>query len=266
MYLKFKNIETFISTGGKKLNSNQPTICFIHGAGQNHFSFVQQTRYFASRGFNAIAPDFPGHGFSKGKCNSSIEDDAIWLSELLQEIGINEFVIAGHSQGCLTAIEFNKLSLKSLKGIIFIAGSAKIPVNDFLIEKAKNEPEKAYKLMVTWGHGKHGSFSISEFPGHHHLGEGFKVMEMNHKSALINDLSSCNKYEKGLDELKNINLDCLAILAKFDLMTPLKFGKKMVEHINSCECHVLDCGHFLPTEKPKELNKIIYQYLKNLDI
>ena len=66
MYLKFKNIETFISTGGKKLNSNQPTICFIHGAGQNHFSFVQQTRYFASRGFNAIAPDFPGHGFSKG--------------------------------------------------------------------------------------------------------------------------------------------------------------------------------------------------------
>mgnify|MGYP001414419837 CR=1 FL=1 len=113
MYLNYNSNDTFVSTGGKNIELNKPTICFVHGAGQNHFSFTQQIRYFANRGYNVLSPDFPGHGFSKGQCNSSIEDDTIWLSELLQEIGINEFVIAGHSQGCLTAIEFNKLSFKS---------------------------------------------------------------------------------------------------------------------------------------------------------
>ena len=266
MYLKFKNNETFVSTGGKNLNPNQSTICFIHGAGQNHFSFVQQVRYFASRGFNAIAPDFPGHGYSKGSPNGSIEEDAKWLLSLLEELGINKFVIAGHSQGCLTSIEFTKLKSKLLKGIIFIAGAAEIPVNDFLLDKASNDHEKAYNFMVTWGHGKHGSFSISEFPGHHHLTEGVSLMKMNEKSALINDLKSCNNYEMGLNIAKNIDLDCLAVLAKFDIMTPLKSGKKLVEAIKNCKIHILNCGHFLPAEKPKELNKIIFQYLKNLDI
>ncbi len=266
MYLKFKDNETFISTGGKILNKNQTTICFLHGAGQNHFSFVQQVRYFASRGFNAIAPDFPGHGYSKGFPSSSIEEDAKWLSSLLDEIGINKFVIAGHSQGCLTALEFSKLKSKLLKGIIFIAGAARIPVNDFLLEKATNDHEKAYNLMVTWGHGKQGSFSISEYPGHHHLAEGTSVMKMNDTSALVNDLKSCNDYETGLCAAQKIDLDCLAVLAEFDIMTPLKAGKKLVEAIKNCKHHILNCGHFLPAEKPKELNKIIFQYLKKLDL
>ena len=266
MYLKLKDNETFISTGGKSLNNKQTTLCFLHGAGQNHLSFVQQVRYFASRGFNAIAPDFPGHGYSKGPPNSSIEEDAKWLSSLLDEIGINKFVIAGHSQGCLTALEFSKLKAKTLKGIIFIAGAARIPVNDFLLEKAFKDYEKAYSLMVAWGHGTQGSFSISEYPGHHHLIEGISVMKMNDTSALINDLKSCNSYEMGLNHAEKIDLPCIGVLAKFDLMTPLKSGQKLLSVIKNCDCHILSCGHFLPAEKPKELNRIIFQYLKKLDL
>ena len=266
MYLKFKDNETFVSTGGKSLNDKQTSICFLHGAGQNHFSFVQQVRYFASRGFNAIAPDFPGHGYSKGTPNNSIKEDAKWLLSLLDEIGISKLIIAGHSQGCLTALELSKLKPKSLKGIIFIAGAARIPVNDFLLEKASIEPEKAYSLMVTWGHGKQGSFSISEYPGHHHFAEGTSVMKMNDTSALINDLKACNDYEMGINNAEKIDLPCLAVLAKFDIMTPLKSGQKLVEAIKNCNCNILDCGHFLPAEKPKELNRIIFQYLKKLDL
>ena len=265
MYLNFNNNATFISTGGKHLELKKPTICFVHGAGQNHFSFTQQIRYFANRGYNVLSPDFPGHGFSKGKSNISVEDDAKWLLEIIEKIGIKKFVIAGHSQGCLTALEFSKLKPEILKGIIFIAGAYKIPVNEFLIQKALNDPRKANDLMVTWGHGNQGSFSISEWPGHHHFSEGNGVMSMNQKSALVNDLISCNNYKNGLNAAKNINMHCLAILAKFDIMTPLKAGKKLVESIKNCEHYVLNCGHFLPAEKPKELNRIIIQYLKNLD-
>ncbi len=265
MYLNYNSNETFISTGGESLDLNKPTICFVHGAGQNHFTFTQQIRYFANRGYNALSPDFPGHGFSKGDPNSSIEDDAKWLQGVLEKIGIKNFVIAGHSQGCLTSLEFSLLKPEALKGIIFIAGASKIPVNDFLIQKASDEPYKANDLMVTWGHGDQASFSISEWPGHHHFSEGNSVMSMNKISTLVNDLKSCNKYEGGLNAAKNLDIHCLAVLAKFDVMTPLKAGKKLVEAIKNCECHVLNCGHFLPVEKPKELNNFILEYLKNLD-
>ena len=265
MNLNYNSYDTFISTGGNNIEPHKPTICFIHGAGQNHFSFTQQTRYFANRGYNVISPDFPGHGFSNGRSNCSIEEDAKWLLGLLEEIGVEKFVLGGHSQGCLTALEISKIKPQALKGIIFIAGASKIPVNDFLIGKATEDPNKAYDLMVTWGHGVQGSFSISEWPGHHHLLEGNSVMRINDISALANDLNSCNNYEGGLNAAKNIKLDCLAVLARFDIMTPLKAGKKLVDAIKNCESHVLNCGHFLPAEKPKELNKIIFQYLKNLE-
>ena len=58
----------------------------------------------------------------------------------------------------------------------------------------------------------------------------------------------------------------MAILARFDMMTPLKSGQILVNTIKNCETFILNCGHFLPAEKPKELNRLIYKYLKNLDL
>ena len=47
MIINFKGNETYIGTGGRSLDSNKSTICFLHGSGQNHLSFVQQARFFA---------------------------------------------------------------------------------------------------------------------------------------------------------------------------------------------------------------------------
>ena len=63
---------------------------------------------------------------------------------------------------------------------------------------------------------------------------------------------------------KKINIPSLAILAKNDQMTPLKSGLKFVDLIKNCETHILDCGHFLQSERPKELNSIINSYLTKL--
>ena len=41
MFINFKGEKTYIGTGGKKLDKNKTTICFIHGSGQNHLSFVE---------------------------------------------------------------------------------------------------------------------------------------------------------------------------------------------------------------------------------
>jgi predicted esterase len=50
MLINFKGADTYVGTGGKKLDNSKTTICFLHGAGQNHLSFVQQARFFAYKG------------------------------------------------------------------------------------------------------------------------------------------------------------------------------------------------------------------------
>ena len=88
-------------------------------------------------------------------------------------------------------------------------------------------------------------------------------MKMNDPSVLSTDLKSCNFYENGKQAASTIKINCLAVLAKFDMMTPLKKGLQMVENIKQCDYKILECGHFLPIEKPKELNALIKNYLNS---
>ena len=50
MYKDFKGNKVYLSTGGINLVNDKETLCFVHGAGQNHYSFTQQIRYFVSQG------------------------------------------------------------------------------------------------------------------------------------------------------------------------------------------------------------------------
>jgi len=160
MIINFKGNETYIGTGGKSLDSSKTNICFLHGSGQNHFSFVQQARFFAFKGYSVIVPDMPGHGLSMGKPCESIQDNANWVYELLVELKVKDLVVVGHSQGCLVSLELNRLYPEILKGIVFVAGSNEIPVNQFLLDLAKEDAKKASTMMVTWGHGIDGDMSI----------------------------------------------------------------------------------------------------------
>ena len=265
MFINFKGFKTYINTGGKKVDKDKTTLCFIHGSGQNHLSFVQQSRYFANKGYSVIIPDLPGHGFSEGKPCISIEESAEWISDLFKELHLNDIVYLGHSQGCLTGLELNNNHPKLLKGMIFIAGSNIIPVNQFLIDLASKDFKKAYKMMVTWGHGKEGAMFTNNMPGHAHFGEGFNIMNMNNDKILKIDLEACNKYDAGIEATKRIDIPTLAVLAKFDQMTPLKSGQKFVDLVDNCDLKILDCGHFLQAERPKELNIFISSYLRKLN-
>ena len=95
-----------------------------------------------------IVPDMPGHGFSKGNPCESIQDNANWVYELLVELKVKDLVVVGHSQGCLVSLELNRLYPEILKGIVFVAGSNEIPVNQFLLDLAKEDPKKASRMMV----------------------------------------------------------------------------------------------------------------------
>ena len=50
MIINFKGAKTYIGTGGKSLDITKITLCFLHGSGQNHLSFIQQARFLLIKG------------------------------------------------------------------------------------------------------------------------------------------------------------------------------------------------------------------------
>ena len=61
--------------------------------------------------------------------------------------------LAGHSQGCLIALEYVFKYSAKVKKLIFIAGSYEIPVNQSLIDLALKGDLEALNLMMKWGYG-----------------------------------------------------------------------------------------------------------------
>ena len=79
MRLEIKGSPVFVGTGSTRIQAHLPTIVFLHGAGMDHSVWLMPARYFARRGFNVVAPDFPQHGQSQGNALESVEAMAEWV-------------------------------------------------------------------------------------------------------------------------------------------------------------------------------------------
>ena len=96
MNLNLAEHPCYYYTGARSLEPGRPTVVFIHGAGHDHSVWTLQTRYFASHGWNVVAPDLPGHGCSGGPALASIEAPADWVLALLGALE----AVERHHQRC----------------------------------------------------------------------------------------------------------------------------------------------------------------------
>ncbi len=129
--MKFKvyDKDVFASTGGQPFDKNKPLVIFVHGSGLSHITWVLQTRYFAFHGYSVLAIDLPGHGYSEGPSLKSIEEQALWLSDVIDGVGMTEASLVGHSQGCLITMECAARFPNKVKSLSLMGGAGAIPMN-----------------------------------------------------------------------------------------------------------------------------------------
>ena len=258
---QLNNVDIHIATGGRKFDAAGEVVIMLHGSGQNHLTWVLQSRYFAYRGFAVLAPDFPGHGLSGGPPLASIEDMAAWVIELMDSLDVKQAMLVGHSQGCLVTIEAAARYPKRVKRVALIAGAMAIPVSQELLDMSDKALAKAISAMISWGHGPMAHMHDNTQPGHSFIGYGQRLMAMNDNNALRADLHACNTYTKGPDAAKSVTQPALCILAEKDRMTPVKFGRKMASTLNDAEMTVIaGAGHMLPAEYPAEVNAALRSF------
>lgn len=257
-------IQIHLATGGRDFDPAGDVLVMLHGSGQNHLSWILQSRHFAHQGYSVLVPDFPGHGLSKGEPLETIEDMAAWLIDLLDSLGVKTASIIGHSQGCLVTIEAAASHPDRITHLVLIAGAMAIPVNDVLIDMSDKALEKAIAMLTSFGHGPEAHKYNHSLPGHSFIGFGERLMAINNRAALKADFTACNNYSHGSTAAASIRQPTLCLLAQKDRNTPLKFGKMMAEAINDCTLEIINnAGHMLPVERPLAVNAAMRDFLRN---
>ena len=260
---QLNGIDIHIATGGRNFDAAGEVIIMLHGSGQNHLTWVLQSRYFAYRGYGILAPDFPGHGLSGGSPLESIEDMAAWVIALMDSLDVKTAILVGHSQGCLVAIEAAAAYPDRIKRVALIAGAMAIPVNQQLLDMSDKALAKAINVMTSWGHGPMAHMHDNTQPGHSFIGYGQRLMALNDNDALRADLNACNGYKNGPEAAKSLTQPALCILAENDRMTPVKFGREMATTLNHAEMTIIaGAGHMLPAEYPAEVNTALRSFFQ----
>ena len=257
MIINIDNKEVFASDSGRPLNKKKHTIILIHGSGLSHIVWSLTEQYLSNQDYNVLALDLPGHGNSKGDCLSSIEEIAEWLEKVINKIGIDDFSILGHSQGCLIALEYVFKYPKKAKNLIFVGGSYEIPVNQDLIDLAKSGSMKALNLMMKWGYGDSKRF-IGGNPVQKIINSSREV-----SNILAIDLIACNNYKNGNKAVKAVDCPTLFIFGEIDKMITITKGKEFSSLIQNSKTHIIkNCGHMIMFENAFEMREEVIKFLK----
>jgi len=252
----------YVATGGKDFNSELPTVLFLHGSGGDHRTWALQTRWFAYHGYSVLAPDLPGHSLSGGEAFKTIEDSGPWVNAFLETMDVKVVHVVGHSQGFLTALAFAENHSDKILSLTAVGTAAAIPVNQALIDTAKDSAMKAAHMMCNWGFGPAAHMGRSSVPGMQPIAISRAIMGRN---PLAVDLQACADFTSGADIVKQIKLPMHCILASADKMTPLKAGKALASDMGITPTIIENFGHMLPLEAPKQTLMALRTFIESVE-
>ena len=217
----------FVYTGGKNVDASKPSVVFIHGTANDHSVWTLQARYFANHGWNALAPDLPGHGKSFGEAKISIAANADWLMNLLDNGNISRAALVGHSMGSLIALDAASRYPSRISQLALIGTSLPMPVSDVLMEAALNRPGEAMDMLNIWGHAPQLKWGRNATPGTSTMVAGARLLAQSKPGAMAKDLAACRAFEMDDAILAAIASPTLIVAGINDLLTPAKAAKAL---------------------------------------
>lgn len=128
-------------------------IVLIHGFCENSTCFSKQV-FFLSQRFRVVCIDLPGHGSSVEQTLFTLDDLALQVKQVVDQLSISRFVMLGHSMGGYLTLAFAKRFPSSLAGWGLINATAKADT-----EERKLKREQAISVINEKG----APFYIQQF-------------------------------------------------------------------------------------------------------
>jgi pimeloyl-ACP methyl ester carboxylesterase len=82
-------------------------------------------------------------------------------------------------------------------------------------------------------------------------------------NVIFDDFKICDGFDT-LDKTASINIPCLILVGKEDIMTPVKYSEFFHKKINISELVIIEkAGHLLMLDQPKKVNQAIENFINN---
>ncbi len=238
-------------TGSRPMDPARPCVVFVHGAANDHSVFGLQSRYFAHHGRSVLAVDLPGHGRSDAPALMSVEEIAQWLGAVLDEAGIREAALVGHSMGALASLEAAARMPERVTHLALLGPAVPMAVSDDLLEAARRDDHVAFELINGWSHSADKQLGGNTIPGLWMTGVNMRLMERSLPGVLATDLNACRLYANGLEAAAAVRCPALVVMGSRDIMAPPKGAQALIAALADARVVTLaDTGHALMAEQP----------------
>jgi pimeloyl-ACP methyl ester carboxylesterase len=249
-----------------------PPIVFSHGVTNSIRTWFHQLDELPRAGFRAIAYDHRGHGNSVlGSSGHSLENLALDLRTVIEELDVRGAVLVGHSMGGVAVqafvTQFPEIAAERVSGIVLLSTLAKTPLGSHStrtkarIEKITN---RAPDMSWLWSSPNLGfllarlGFGSDPQPSHVELVRQM-LMECPPETRL-----EAPRALIGLDlteELPGIRMPTLVIVGTGDLLTPPAQARQIARLIPGARLEIFTGGgHMLMLERTEALNKMIIDF------
>jgi pimeloyl-ACP methyl ester carboxylesterase len=251
-------------TGGKAFDAAKPSAIFIHGAQNDHSVWALQSRYFAHHGFNVLAVDLPGHGRSAGPARTSVEDMAQWVLALMDAVGVQQALLAGHSMGSLVALEIARLAPTRVSQLAMLGSTYPMKVSDALLETSRNNEPAAIDMVNIFSHSSIAHKPSCPGPGFSVMGGARRLMQrmtaINPAQLFHTDFSACNAYANGQAAGESVRCPVLFIFGSKDMMTPARSTTTLTRAMPHGRVVMVNACHALMAEQPDAVLDALFAF------
>ncbi len=252
----------------KDLNSQkEEVILLVHGHPFDHSMWEYQ--YEALKNYRLLLPDLKGYGQSATNFEQIfIENQALDLALLLDELGIEKVHLIGLSMGGQIIVEFQRLFPSRVKSLIIAASTP----------TAETEESYANRLALAATIQEIGMLRYTQKDIHKYInlevirGDSevyqhlFKMMTKTTVAGAIAAHKGRAERRNNFDYLKNIKVPTLVIAGEKDYFFSVEVVEKVANEISHAQFEVIrGSGHLPNMEKPKEFNELLREFYQKLE-
>lgn len=247
-----------------EIKSGRRTLVFVHGlSGCCSAWFPYEDRFGPN--YNLLSFDLRGHGKSVKKDKFdyySLENIADDIDELARMLGLNKFVLIGHSFGALLALDFDKKFEGRAAGLVLLAPDYRISqtlrakIGRPFLGLAKILKFKPFKERI----GIHIDYSCFPNTGDWDLRRIYTDIKNTSLRVYCYCLWQADKFD-GDRMISDINLPVLIVHGKRDTIFPCSDSARMVKKIPGAELKILPgANHILVMNNCKEVGDEIEKF------
>ena len=235
-------------------------LLYLHGAGGNNGieGFLEEL----GKDFKVFAPHFPGYGESTGNEHiDDVVDAALFYHQLMDELGIPNANVVGHSMGGMLAAELAALDVHRAKKLILVAPAGfwidANPIPDFFAAQLN-------EIAPLLFHDTNSPMAkmMTAIP------EDFKALETMYVER-VKRLATASKFlwpipDRGLKKRAyRIQSPTLLVWGESDRLIPPAYAKEFQSRIKGSKLEVIKAaGHMVQYEQPEAFVKTVKAFLK----